>query len=266
MSNKSPKNVFIYPGTYLETTRRDANGLDVRGLIREELRLNGYPTNNCFDKNCIQPDICDLIISCGGAGEPLNSYNGITGTGIGGDLFKLGGDLNENTVIDTSGFDFEVLNDNTKLEFTQAALPLGAGPSTRLFGANGLTTAELGIYQTGSGVPSVGQRTYNTGTDFYTWIRHDTTLEQLTIRSGLTVETGFFTVTMDKNEIIIGREDTNSIVLRVERKTFDDGSFVVSLEGLPTYTNEAHAISAGLTSNNLYKVDAGDAFVVGIVA
>lgn len=265
MSNTN-KNIFLIPGTYIETSRRDAPGVDVRSLIRSELRSNGYPTNNCYDKSCVQPVICDLLTDCstGGGGGDLCAINGLT-------LFEdpacigLGGSLELNTTIDVDSNDFEIINDVVKLEFSQIALPFGGGPSVRLYGTDGVTTAEMGVYQSGGGVPSIGQRTYNSGSDVYTWINHDTALSNLTIRSGAASESGYFTVTMDENEVIIGRADTNSVILKVERRSFDDGSFVMSLEGLPTYIDNADAIAAGLSTNDLYKVDAGGATVVGIV-
>lgn len=263
MSN--PKNIFILPGTFNETSRRDGVGLNLRSVIRDELRSNGYPTNSCLDVTCSQPNLCDLLTGCDLGGGSLGAFNGVEGTGVEGDLFRLGGILGQDTEIDTDVHDFEILKGNSKLQFLQSALPLGAGESIRLYGVSGAVTAESGIYETGGGLPSIASRTYNSGSDVYTWLKHDTSLGSLTIRSGLAVESGYFNVTMDDNEIVIGRSDTSSVLLKITRKAYNGGSFVFSIEGLSEYIDDADAVSNGLGPDDLYIVDAGAAYVVGIV-
>lgn len=258
------KETILHPGVFTKTTEWRKKE-SIESIVRKVMRDNGYPTFQCGETVCNQPNICDLLTDCG-VGVALGATNGITGTGVEGDLFRLGADLTENTVISTDIYDFSVSKDFVKLDVNDAGGVLGGGEVARFIGDNGTVTAEVGVYTNNSGAPSVGERVYNSTSDAYTWLKHDSNVGNLSLRSGLQANTHYFTATLSPTNIEIGHSDTTSTSLEIKSFSFTGGSYIFLLKNLPTFASNAAAVTAGLPTDALYKMSLGGGnFGVSIV-
>ena len=256
---REARETILYPGTFTEVLKPKNGAKTLEALVRAEMRKNGYPTNSCLEVPCDQPNICDLLTDCElGSGSPptLCSFNGLNGSGLEGNCYGLGGTLAEVTTIDTDTFDFSVTKDNVLLDINDAGGSLGAGETARFLGTNGTITAEVGVYTSGGGAPSTGSRTYNSATDFYTWIKHDTALEQLSLRSGLAANVDYFHVGLDETSVVIGHSTAAFITVK-EEPLFTGGTHTINVDGLVLYADSTAAASDGLPAGALYLADVG---------
>lgn len=235
---------YIYSGMFAESCKA-IPGKAIEDIVEKVLLANGYPV---VGNTCNQPTL---------TGAAVCAENGLSGTGVAGDCVVLGGTLLSATDIDTDTFDFSVTKDNVKLDINDSGGSMGTGEVARFIGVNGTLTAETGVFTNGGGAPSIASRTFDSGSNLYTLVQHNTTLNQLILECGDTDNAYNSFVLLREDEASIGLDEGTLTRVLVARDPYTGSDYVIKLEGLFTFADNIAAAAAGLPLNSIYKTAAG---------
>lgn len=201
-----------------------------------------------------------LFYSCAGGVETLN---GISGDGATGSEVVLGGTLDRNTTIDVgSTYTLSLTKDNVKFEMVNSAAPSGAGESVRMYGTNGTTVADMGVYTSGPGVPNASIRTGTSAVYYNT--RFLPAIDTLISEAGEVAKAYKFVSELGTRRAHFGISDGNLIygVIVDDTSVGSGGTGTILLKGLTPYANNAAAVSGGLPVDALYKTATGELRIV----
>lgn len=200
-----------------------------------------------------------LFYSCAGGVETLN---GISGNGATSSEVVLGGALDRNTTIDAGAtHTFTLTKENVKFEVVNSAAPGGAGESVRMYGTDGTTVADMGVYTSGGGAPSAGVRTGTSSTFYNT--RYLPAVDTLVSEAGFVADSHKFVIELGTSRALFGMSTGSLAVgVMVEDTTLGNGNGIILLKGLPTYANNAAAVTGLLPTDAVYKTATGELRIV----
>lgn len=196
-----------------------------------------------------------LFYACAGG---VNTLNGISGDGSTGNEVRLGGTLDRNTTIDVGTLrTLAFTKDNVKFEMVNSAAPSGAGESVRMYGTDGTTVADMGVYTSAGGVPNASVRTGTSSTYYNT--RFLPAIDTLILEAGNIADPHKFVLELGTSRAHFGLSTgTLDFGFVVEDTTLGNGNGIVLLKGLPTYANNAAAVTGSLPVDALYKTATGE--------